>query len=400
LQRLFKVFLSAAIILFVVVEYPQHGYTSAISDIDKQLSQIEQQVQAAQQKRDEAQKKHKTLVAQKSIAQQDMQTLLAKIDAQSTALDNLNQQLDNTKNDLQTTGKQLQAAMDRVTERDALLKSRLRLMYMNGSVSYMDVLFGATSFSDFLSRFDSIEDIVGQDKSILDTNKADRDTIAAKQKKVAADLANLKGVVAKAEALKNSLAAQENQKEVLIASLGDQDQATESIDDDAEKALIALAQQRSDLNAKKAELNKIGPTILKGGRLGWPVPGYNQLGDGFGMRMDPIKHIMKLHKGVDIPAPGGTPIVSAENGTVLIAQWVRGYGNTVIIDHGKLANGDSLWTLYGHIRNGGTKVKAGEQVTRGEEIAEVGTTGDSTGNHLHFEVRINNQAVNPVPYLK
>ena len=113
------------------------------------------------------------------------------------------------------------------------------------------------------------------------------------------------------------------------------------------------------------------------------------------MRMDPIKHVMKLHKGIDIPAPLGTSIVAAETGTVLIASWVNGYGNTVVLDHG-----GGLWTWYGHIRNGGIKVKEGQVVKRGEKIAEVGSTGDSTGNHLHFEVRIKQEAVNPLPYLK
>jgi murein DD-endopeptidase MepM/ murein hydrolase activator NlpD len=147
------------------------------------------------------------------------------------------------------------------------------------------------------------------------------------------------------------------------------------------------------LNKKKKAL--ANSFVYSGGKLAWPVPSRTAIGDGFGYRIDPIKHINKLHKGIDIPAPKGTTIVAAESGTVLIASQVNGYGNTVVIDHG-----GGLWTWYGHIRDGGIKVSEGQTVKRGQKIAEVGSTGDSTGNHLHFEVRVKQEAVNPLPYLK
>jgi murein DD-endopeptidase MepM/ murein hydrolase activator NlpD len=102
-----------------------------------------------------------------------------------------------------------------------------------------------------------------------------------------------------------------------------------------------------------------------------------------------------MHKGIDIGAPAGTAIIAAEQGVVVVASWNSGYGNTVIIDHGK-----DVQTWYAHIRNGGIKVRRGQQVNRGDKIAEVGTTGQSTGNHLHFEVRLNGTAVNPLGYVR
>jgi murein DD-endopeptidase MepM/ murein hydrolase activator NlpD len=266
-------------------------------------------------------------------------------------------------------------------------------MYMNGSVSYMDVLFSATSFSDFLDRFLALQNIVGQDKQILEQNKVDRDMVAAKKQQVETQLAEIQSLAVQAEGIKDKLSNQEQQKEVMVASLDKQVKVTESDNEEAETALVALAAQRAELNKKKKAL--ANSFKYSGGKVGWPVPDRKAIGDGFGYRIDPVRHVRKLHKGIDIPAPKGTAIVAAESGTVLIASAVNGYGNAVVIDHG-----GGLWTWYGHIREGGIQVQEGQVVKRGQKIAEVGSTGESTGNHLHFEVRKNQEAVDPLPYLQ
>jgi len=128
------------------------------------------------------------------------------------------------------------------------------------------------------------------------------------------------------------------------------------------------------------------------GRMQWPVPGRYVLSDTFRSRSNPVHGRWEFHSGIDIPAPTGAAIVSAERGVVLSAGWISGYGNTVIIDHG---NGIS--TLYAH--NSQLTVRAGQTVERGELIARAGSTGNSTGPHLHFEVRINGNPVNPNAFL-
>jgi murein DD-endopeptidase MepM/ murein hydrolase activator NlpD len=383
----------AVILLISLVIHPTHGYTSAQSDIDNALAKVKKQEADMQRKRDEAKKLTSVLKATKNQEVKNMEQLLADITVQATKLDDLNKQINNVTLTVHDTGDQLEAAKERVKSRDSLLKSRLRLMYMNGSVSYMDVLFSATSFSDFLDRFLALQNIVGQDKQILEQNKVDRDMVSAKKQQVETQLAEIQSLAVQAEGIKDKLSNQEQQKEVMVASLDKQVKATESDNDEAEKALVALAVQRAELNKKKKAL--ANSFKYSGGKVGWPVPDRKTIGDGFGYRIDPIKHVRKLHKGIDIPAPKGTTIVAAESGTVLIASQVNGYGNTVVIDHG-----GGLWTWYGHIRDGGIKVQEGQVVKRGQKIAEVGSTGDSTGNHLHFEVRINQQAVDPLPYLQ
>ncbi|MEX2459857.1 MAG: peptidoglycan DD-metalloendopeptidase family protein [Paenibacillaceae bacterium] len=383
-----------AVLLFSLVIHPQQGYTSTISDIDNALAKNNKKVNEAQRKREAANQLAKTLLTKKNIEIMNKKEIEADIAEQVKKLNGLNKQKNEITLALYDTADQLDEANKRVKSRDGLLKSRLRLMYMNGSVSYMDVLFSVTSFSDFLDRFLALQSIVRQDKEILEQNKTDHAMIAEKKKDKESKLTQLNNLTEQEEAVKDKLYNQEQLKEVVIASIDQKAKEADEVSEEEEQALIALAAQRAELN-KKRKKEIANSFKYSGGKVMWPVPGRTTLSDYFGYRIDPIKKVRKLHKGIDIPAPKGTTIVAAESGIVLIASQVSGYGNTVVIDHG-----GGLWTWYGHIRNGGIFVEEGQKVKKGDKIAEVGSTGDSTGNHLHFEVRINQEAVNPLPYLQ
>ncbi|MDO4394294.1 MAG: M23 family metallopeptidase, partial [Bacillota bacterium] len=129
------------------------------------------------------------------------------------------------------------------------------------------------------------------------------------------------------------------------------------------------------------------------GIMCWPAPSYTRISCPFGWRKHPITKRKNYHGGVDLASPGGSPILAADSGTVIIAQYHYSYGNYVVIDHG-----GGIATLYGHSRK--LLVKRGQKVSKGQKIALVGTTGSSTGNHLHFEVRKNGARINPMPYIK
>ena len=165
----------------------------------------------------------------------------------------------------------------------------------------------------------------------------------------------------------------------------------EEISEESAKQLTDLAKKASALEAKKNQIKN----YYKGGKLGMPLKAEYRLSSPFGYRIHPITGKKTLHAGMDMAAPKGTSVYAAETGVVTIAQSWSGYGNCIIIDHG-----GGLWTLYGHLMNGGILVKVGQTVKRGEKIGLVGSTGQSTGNHLHFEVRKNAEPVNPAPYLK
>ncbi|MEO3947315.1 peptidoglycan DD-metalloendopeptidase family protein [Gorillibacterium sp. CAU 1737] len=392
----------------------------AKEDIAKQLSELRKQEQQTAQQQKAADQKASNLKDQKQKQVVSLKDLQTDIKTQGDKLSKLETKIADTSLKLQETGHQLEEAEERVEKRDTLLKSRVRMMYTKGSVSYLDVMLSATSFSDFINRFDSIKALVGQDKKILSENKKDRNEIADMKKDVEAKLAEVKTMYADAETLKASLMDKEKRVKAVIASLSQQESEQEELSEEAEADLINLAKKKQELYAeqravlakeaeekrKKAEEERRKKAAQAqgsnqtassshNGQLLWPVPSSNTISSTFGYRVDPIAGYRKLHKGVDIAAPRGTQIVAAESGTVLIASWTNGYGNTIVIDHG-----GGMWTWYGHIMEGGIYVGEGDTVKRGQVIAGVGSTGDSTGNHLHFEVRINESPVNPLPYIQ
>jgi murein DD-endopeptidase MepM/ murein hydrolase activator NlpD len=374
-----------------------------INQLKKHASEVQTEINKANQ--------------EKQQTSADMTLLLSQIETTNMKLNELNDQINTVKNTLQETGEQLEEAELRVESRDQLLKSRVRLMYMNGVVSYADVLLSSTSFGDFLDRLNALRSIVAQDKQILESNRKDRAMIAEKQVQVQQQLDQVKNLYSQTAVVKADLVTKEKEKEVKIASLSasisKKKDELEDISDEQEKKLIEYARkqaaERAEEKRKAAERAAAAAKAKKGsgnapatsapaftgGKMGYPLAKNSPMTSDFGTRSDPFTGKKATHKGIDFGAPNGTSILAAADGEVIVASWWSGYGNCVIIDHG-----NGVWTLYGHIRNGGTDVEKGDMVKRGQKIAEVGSTGESTGYHLHFEVRINESPVDPKPYLR
>jgi murein DD-endopeptidase MepM/ murein hydrolase activator NlpD len=384
-----------AVSITLLVTLPSTGFALTDKEIENQLDLNKKKAAEAAKKQLDADKQKKDVVAQKAQETKSAQEIATQIEDQNDQLTTLNKQSDQVTDDLKKTNKQLVEAEDRVTARDNLMKSRVRLMYTNGFVSYLEVLLEATSFGDFLDRYQALKSIVGQDKEILAANKKDRQAVTEKKVEVETQLAQVQALATQAELLKNTLVTKEKEKEVLIASLSSKEKALEMISEQQQQESVKLANENKALLQKQREnqARAAAPAAYTGGQLLWPLPGRTMISSGFGYRVDPFNKADANHTGVDIPAPAGTAILAAESGTVIIARYVNGYGNTVVIDHG------SIQSWYGHIRNGGTVVKEGDDVKRGQKIAEVGSTGRSTGNHLHFEIRKNDTPVNPLPYV-
>ncbi|MBE3562423.1 MAG: peptidoglycan DD-metalloendopeptidase family protein [Hydrogenibacillus schlegelii] len=319
---------------------------------------------------------------------QEIRYLDLKMNEAETRLRKLHGEIARTEADVAKTEAALRDAEARIAARQAILKKRVRALYERGPVSYWEVLFGARSMGDFLSRLVLMGKVVAHDEALLEANRRDRALIAEKKAELDRLLADLRQKYAQVQAEKARLASLQKERTVQIAQL--QAQAV-----DYEKELEKYDQQ---LSALVKEYNRLNQALTKvywsGGQLAWPVPGYFAISSPFGYRIHPITRQRSFHSGIDIPAPEGTPIAAAEAGKVILAEYYGGYGNTIIIDHG-----GGMSTLYGHIRPGGIKVSVGQVVSRGQTIAEVGTTGLSTGPHLHFSVLKNGDYVNPMNYL-
>lgn len=373
---------------------PKLGNAMTNADIEKRLSQIQQIEADNAKKQQENEQQKKEIAAQKAQETNNLEQLKKQIEEQGNRLNEIQQQITTTKESVVQTNNELQEAEQRVESRDQLLKSRLRLMYTNGSVSYLEVLFESTSFSDFLDRYQALRSIVNQDKEILQSNKRDREAVAQKKVQVEAELALVQQQYAEKEKMQNEMVQKEKEKEVVIAGLSKEEEQTEHFTEEQEEYARKLAEEKSKLWAEKNKNDakaKNAP-VYSGGKLSWPLPGRTLISSGFVHRINPVTKRPEDHKGIDIPAPAGTEIHAAAPGTVIIAQWVNGYGNAVVIDHG-----GGLQTWYGHARS--LKAEEGDRVDTGDVISYVGATGQATGNHLHFEVRKSGVPVDPIPYV-
>ncbi|KQO11028.1 hypothetical protein ASF12_11715 [Paenibacillus sp. Leaf72] len=410
------------VIMTVLLVQPLSSSAASLDSINKQLSDAKKAIDKAQKEADATEQQKTEVSTLKSDVQASIKAVLAQLDAVVVNMNNTQAKVDQTESELQQAGAELVEAEGRVKTRDILIQQRLRLMYENGSVSYLDVLLNASSFSDFIDRFDSLQLILSQDRSILEQNKVDQALVEEKKAEVEHKLEEVKTMYTKLQNYQSDLAKKEAEKNKLVAEYDHQLEDLEDISAEQEALMIEFAQKVSELEAEKVaklEAERIarekaaaaaaaaagkgngssgggsGGTVYTGGKLGMPIFDSYRVSSGYGYRIHPITGAKKLHTGIDFAAPQGTAIHAAESGVVIMAQRWSGYGNAVIIDHG-----GGMWTLYGHIREGGIKVSKGDSVTKGQKIAEVGSTGNSTGPHLHFEVRINGTTTDPSSYLK
>lgn len=278
------------------------------------------------------------------------------------------------------------------------MKARIRMMYKRGDTMYFDILFSAASFSDLLNKAKYIESLEAYDRKMLDEYTATREwTELCKQtleseKQVLdeakaaqeADEAAMKELLSEKEDQLNQYTKDIQKKEAQIsdyeAELEEQSRVIEALE------AAILAEQKAIALANGVILN------YDGGKFTWPAPSYVKISDDFGWRSDPFTGAQSWHSGIDMAAPGGSKILAAYDGVVVAADYNWSMGNYVMINHG-----DGLYTVYMHATQ--LLCKADDIVARGDQIATVGSTGRSTGNHLHFSVRLNGNYVNPWPYL-
>ncbi|RXT04016.1 murein hydrolase activator EnvC [Ammoniphilus sp. CFH 90114] len=366
---------------------------SSLDKINQKIAQIKNQQKAAENRISEIDNQIQVIESRKTEVKQDLATIEIKLNTTQEKIQTLDRQIGDTTLKAQDAAVQLDEAEKRVEERDELLKTRVKIMYEMGNVSYLEVLLGAKDFGDFLNRLDAVKLIVDSDVKILEDNVKDKETIEIKKVEVDTHLANLEGLYAQTSQLKNELKHQQKERTVAIAQLEQQEVELEEVKLEQEQAMLDLmGQMKSALSQKNKLLQQKKYT---GGRFAWPVPDSSRITSQFGLRKDPFTGKTAGHNGLDIGAPQGTTIVAAADGVVLISGYVRGYGNMISIDHG----GD-LSTIYGHIREGGLLVKENQVVKKGQKIAEVGSTGRSTGPHLHFGVYKGRTVVDPMGYLR
>lgn len=291
-----------------------------------------------------------------------------------------------TNSKIQTVNYELTLNEKKFQKQKKALYARMEAMYEAGDDTYLDALLGSEDFNDFLSRVETIKDIVDYDKKLIKSIKKTEDNM--KQKRILLSIEKNKLENYKTGQVKRvkSLNALMKQKKNLIDELEDKQ-------DSYEKSMDELLKQSAQLEEELRNMQKNSTVVYTGGKFIWPAPGYYTITSPFGYRVHPIFKTKKLHTGVDIGAAYGSSVHAAHSGVVIMAGWYGGYGQVVIIDHG-----GGISTLYAH--NSLLLVSKGQKVETGQVISKVGSTGYSTGAHLHFEVRVNGTPTNPMVYVR
>ena len=300
----------------------------------------------------------------------------------------IEKQITQAEKDLEAKEEELKVAQEEYNKYQDEFLSRARVMYENGDIAYIEILFGAQSFSDFLERIELISQLMEYDNSVLDNLEKTKQKIADSKKEIEdiikRQTENKATLTDKAKTLEVSL----SKKQELIDSLAKDVEKYKAIYESAEKAEQEMIRQN-----KSALSYSANPVKYTGGKFLWPAPSTSKITSEYGYRIHPVYKTRKFHSGIDIAAAYGTNIVASADGTVTLATDNGGYGKCIIINHGS-----GLTTLYAH--NSSLLVSKGDKVVRGQIIAKAGSTGVSTGPHLHYEVRVNGSTTDPIQYLK
>ena len=316
------------------------------------------------------------------------------------------------------------------------MKKRIKFLYENGNEAYMEMLLDAKSFADLINKADFVKEMSQYDRNMLTEYQTTQQLIADKQIQIETEYRQIEQLQAQTEEQKNSVEAlssekereyeayqaQIKQSETLAAEVEDEIEEQEEIiarlEEEAERkrkaeeeararakaaadAAAAERNRKASTGNSKVDASTDSPGVIDDSASSsqpsssgfvWPCPSSRKINSEYGYRIHPLTGTRKMHNGLDIGASYGAPIVAAASRTVSSASFNSSMGNYVMIDHG-----NSLYTVYMHCSS--LNVSAGQKVSAGQTIAFVGSTGASTGNHLHFSVRLNGSYVNPWNYL-
>ena len=383
--RLCGLALAAAVAVSLLPEavvVPASAVTQAeIDAMKEEANSLKQQQEEIQDQLDSLAADRENAMARKTLLEQQINATRAEISSIAAQISKYDELIAQKQTELDEAEAEEQAKYE-------LFCERVRYMEEQGEVSYWSILFSSKDFADLLDNAMMVEEIMDYDNQVMDQLIALREQIeedkaelesarqaqqAAKEEQEAAQ-ANLKSQEAEVSALIDQLAAQEDQLE-------------------AEEAKLQAAANAADAEIAAAERElaaQINNVVSESGFM-WPLPGYYNLSSLFAGRIHPITGKPQHHTGIDIPAPSGTDILAAKSGVVTTSTYNNSYGNYVVVSHS-----DGTSTLYAHMSRRG--VSKGEVVSQGQYIGDVGTTGSSTGNHLHLEVRVNGSRVDPTQY--
>jgi len=383
--------LLAAMMLLPVGEQLVEANVSAAKVTQAQIDALKKDANSLAAEKKELANQLKEIRADKSQAQGQKNLLEQQINVIQAEIDNINGQIGKYDELIGVKQEEVALTQARTDQQYELFCQRVRAMEEDGETSYWSIILGSGSFAEMLDNFMMIEEIIEYDNSVMEA-------LAALKQVLQTEQAELEDARSEREAAKAVQVAAQDELEARQAEVNDLIKEISSQEDKLEAAEAALKREANAMDAKIKELERqyaaqIANVPSESGYL-WPLPAsWNTLSSLYGNRIHPITGKPNKHTGIDIPASGGTNIYAAKSGVVTTSTYNRSYGNYVVVSHS-----DGSSTLYAHMSKRNATV--GKTVKQGAVIGYVGTTGSSTGNHLHFEVRINGNRTDPVNYYK
>lgn len=383
----------------LVVSIPQRVMVSAADDTSATIQQKKDEISKAKEEREELKKglnDVKKMVSKLEKSKTSLKNYVKELDSQlaevETKIQELKDLITAKEEEIEQTKKELEEAIAIENKQYEEMKIRIKFMYEKGNQFYLEMMFGAESFGDMLNKAQYVESISAYDRQKLEEFQLNRELIEVCKQELEEEEAMLREAKAAVEQEQANL-------EVLIDTKEKEITAYESDIKTQEQAIKEyeeyIKEQDETIAALEKALKEMQNSNLKydGGMFLWPAPSYTRITSEYGWRIHPTLKVNKFHNGVDMGAPGGSPILAAYDGEVAQAGYSSTMGNYIYLNHGS-----GLVTIYMHASK--LYVSKGQKVSKGDKIAAVGTTGRSTGNHLHFGVRLNGEYVSPWNYLK
>lgn len=344
----------------------------------------------------------KSLLSSLEVSKSNLETYVEELDSDleeiSKKIDDLTKKISDKEAEITVTQEELEKAKEKEELQYKAMKLRVKFMYEKGDSSPLELIATSKSFAEFLNKSEFINKISAYDKRMLEAYIETKNEVAEKEE----TLEEQKSVL---EATK---AALDNEQDAVETLMADKEEEITAYETDINKKEAAIAEYEAmiaeqdriikDLEAaiaaekKRLEEENRKAINYDGGKFKWPAPSYTRISDDYGYRIHPTLGTKQFHNGVDMASPSGSPILAAYDGEVIAASYSSTMGNYIMIDHG-----DGLITIYMHASSLGVSV--GQSVSKGQQIGCVGSTGRSTGPHLHFGVRLNGSYVSPWNYL-
>ena len=372
--------------------------SSTIQDMRDQISNAEKERNELQNSLSNV----KNLVAKLEKEKSSLNNYVAKLDQNlaeiESKIEELNNQIIVKEAQIVETQKQLEEALAKEDSQHDSMGKHIRLIYQKGVSHYFEVLLQASSLGDLLNRITYVNSLAEYDKAMLDDFIATREYVELCKEQLDLDKALLDETKAGVESEQQALEALIEEKATEIkryeSNISTQEQAIKEYEADLAEQTELIAQIEAAIIEEQKRILEENGVVLEydGGAFVFPIASYTRVSSDYGWRVHPILNVKKFHNGVDFAAPKGTAIYAAYDGVVAAADYSATMGKYIMINHG-----GGLYTIYMHASK--LCVEKDEIVVRGEKIAEVGTTGRSTGNHLHFTVRKNGEYVSPWDYI-